>query len=338
MTITEYLLALLAELRLPGRARRRILAEVEDHLLCAGAELHSAGLDADVAEREAVRRFGAPRELAESFIAAHAARSGVRLAHATVILAALVAWMSAPARTPTATFPLALLWFVLAQVVVVASGLTWLRAVAARRAGMLPNAGLALVLRGTRVVLGGAGAAGLIVLSRATSGGAGVRAGEVAGMLAMAALGIAVAVSCGRCRRLLSGEDSDQAAPAARHERVGLSTPDEADFVLLAADRVASWLRGRVPPLARWLNLRAHPWRFALAVAATAGVGLAAVHGLSEGAPSAGHLIGGLIAAAIIAAIEAAATLLGFAALGPVLGLRGANPRPAGARASGPLR
>jgi hypothetical protein len=41
-----------------GAAGRRMLAETESHLLAAAAEASSRGLDADTAEREAVRRFG----------------------------------------------------------------------------------------------------------------------------------------------------------------------------------------------------------------------------------------------------------------------------------------
>ncbi len=52
--IDDYLADLLAQLRLPTRRRRRIVAEVEDHLACAAAELHAEGLPPDQAEHEAV--------------------------------------------------------------------------------------------------------------------------------------------------------------------------------------------------------------------------------------------------------------------------------------------
>src|SRR5947209_2447189 len=65
--ITDYLLELVAELNVPLARRRRIVAEVEDHLHCAAAELHASGLDAEAAEREAVRRFGPARGPARTF-------------------------------------------------------------------------------------------------------------------------------------------------------------------------------------------------------------------------------------------------------------------------------
>ena len=72
--ITDYLLELLAELRVPMRRRRRILAEVGDDLACAAADLCADGLAAEEAEREAVRRFGDAAELARSFVEQEAAQ------------------------------------------------------------------------------------------------------------------------------------------------------------------------------------------------------------------------------------------------------------------------
>lgn len=324
MTITEYLLELLELLHLPKRARGRILGEVEDHLLCAAAELHGSGLEADAAEREAVRRFGSPDELARSFVSAHAARIGARLAHLALILAALVAWVSASARADgSVPFPLALLGFVLAQVAVVSGGLTWVRAMSSRKGRRAAPGGPELVLRGVAVVVGCAVAAGLIVLARIILTGPPVP-GETAGAAGMAALLGACAFASARCRRLITPPSGTGPVQLTDRGTEGLGSRDfaEGDLVLLTADNAARWLQRHAPRLALWLDLRAYPWHFAFVVAAGAGIALAAAHGVGEGLPSEHHLLGGLAAGAIIASIETAVTLLGFAALGRPLGLR----------------
>lgn len=78
--IDDYLGELLERLQLPARRRRRILAEVEDHLACAAADLHAEGLDAEQAERAAIERFGPAHELAQTFLEHEAARRGMRAA------------------------------------------------------------------------------------------------------------------------------------------------------------------------------------------------------------------------------------------------------------------
>jgi hypothetical protein len=49
------------------RGRRRVLAEVRMHLLDAAAARSALGEDAEAAQRHAVARFGAPREVARQF-------------------------------------------------------------------------------------------------------------------------------------------------------------------------------------------------------------------------------------------------------------------------------
>jgi hypothetical protein len=77
----------------------------------------------------------------------------------------------------------------------------------------------------------------------------------------------------------------------------------------------------RRAPLGTWLDLRRHPWRFALSVATAAGLALATGHALAKGV-SARYLLGALHAAILIAAIETLAALLGFALFGRFLGIR----------------
>jgi len=52
---------------LARRGRRRVLAEVRMHLLDAAAAHDPLGEDPEAAQRQAVARFGAPREVAQQF-------------------------------------------------------------------------------------------------------------------------------------------------------------------------------------------------------------------------------------------------------------------------------
>jgi len=156
--ITEYRLELLEELRLPRRRCRRILAEVEDHLACAAAELRAGGLEVQEAERESVRRFGPAVELAQMFVEQEAALGGKRVARAAGVLAALLAVLvlgAAGGVLPWGSGPaiIGLPLFVLPQVALVAAGLTLVRVWRAAPDGGPRGARLALVLRGALVVV-----------------------------------------------------------------------------------------------------------------------------------------------------------------------------------------
>jgi len=78
-TIAGYVDALSAALSFDRRLARRVRLEVEDHLREAAAPLD--GVDAAVAERSALERFGDPRQLASEYAAAsvqaHMQRTGV---------------------------------------------------------------------------------------------------------------------------------------------------------------------------------------------------------------------------------------------------------------------
>ena len=88
--ITDYLIELSGSLDVPAARRRRIIAEVEDHLQSTAAELHASGYGTDVAEREAVRRFGSAQALAQTFHEDQAARAARTAGRASVLLAALL--------------------------------------------------------------------------------------------------------------------------------------------------------------------------------------------------------------------------------------------------------
>ena len=132
--ITDHLLALDAALDVPGRRRRRILAEVEDHLLSAAAELHAQGLPAVEAERLAVAHFGDPAALTHQFVRDERARRGARVGLLSVPLALVAGWLGIRGSVVMGVpFPVGAVAFVLAQVGLVAGGLSGARALLLRR-------------------------------------------------------------------------------------------------------------------------------------------------------------------------------------------------------------
>ncbi|MBV8954511.1 MAG: hypothetical protein JO179_10255 [Solirubrobacterales bacterium] len=355
--IDDYLQELEATLRLPRRRRRRILAEVRDHLQSTAAELRGAGLDPQAAQREAIRRFGDAPALARTF-AEDEATSAVRAAGWTaVLLAALLVLAQAnPPGLLTWTqgrFPAGLLAFVFGQVALLAAGLTLVRVWRARLeretaqtappAGGLGGTRLTLVLRGAQVVFvcvaGTLICAVGVALSAASSPTPGV-------WISIALLGAgAVAGTIPLWRA------SHRASAAARVGAPLGASPEEdalADIAALGSaafvrlerrwprlgggrERISVWLgelRNRAPRLMAWVDLRRHPWRFALAVALASGLALAVAHAVGEGGPPSLHeLPTALVASLLIVAIEGAAVLLGFLVLGGFLGIRGSRER-----------
>jgi hypothetical protein len=334
--ITDYLIELLEELRLPPRRRRRILAEVEDHLTCTTAELHAAGLSTDEAEREAVRRFGTPAEIARSFVDLEAARTASRAARGSGALVLLFAgFILGPVgrRLQAGEFPAAVIPFVLSQVAVVAGALTLVRWWRAAPEGGPKGARLVLILRGASVVVACATAS---VAWDAVAG----RGLTPAAWTILAGIGATAAVTAVMLRRswrlaaaagvAYGPEDDDaladiqavamRAMVAAGRHVPALRPP--LDRAARLASALPTEAARRAPRLSRWLDLRTHPWRFALTAASLAGLALAAGHGLSEGvAPR--HITGAVVAGVLIAGIEALAALIGFAVLGRFLGIRG---------------
>lgn len=378
--ITEYRLELLAELRLPRRRCRRILAEVEDHLACAAAELRAGGLEVQEAERESVRRFGPAVELAQMFVEHEAALGGKRVARAAGVLAALLAvlvlgpasgvlpWGSGPAMIEV---PL----FVLPQVALVAAGLTLVRVWRAAPDGGPRGARLALVLRGALVVVScavGSVVCGAVDVLASWSGPGWTPAAWLA-LVGLALGGAVTGATLSRSRRLASEVTRlvhriDDGSPTGCHPEAdvagvrdpvvtsgsaALAEPSYAQdpltdlqaVTVLALERLQRRvpslsgvlgntallvqtlpveLTRRAPRVSAWLDLRRHPWRFAASVATTAGLALAAGHAITEGVSSS-RLVGALLAALLLAAIEALAALLGFALLGRFLGIRNAR-------------
>jgi hypothetical protein len=281
--IDDYLSELETHLRLPRRRRRRIIAEVKDHLACSVEELHAQDLDA---ERDAVARFGPARELARTFLEQEAARGGLWAAAATAVLgvACGVLLTAAPGRPVfVAVFPSGVVAFVLGQVALVAGLLTLARGLAGGR--------VALTLRGSLVVLACAAIAVIYGTGRAIA--------LDAGWGALAILALATAVAAVAAARGLH---------KARAASLSLEAPEQPDAlgdihaaVVVALERArlrwAASLARTLPthverrmPWIRALDLRRHPWRFAIAVSVAAGLAAAIGHGVME-EPTTSHLI-----------------------------------------------
>jgi hypothetical protein len=94
--IGAYLRELKRELRVRGRARRRILAEVRAHLLDDAEAEQSRGTEEGVTAQRAVLRFGLAAETAGQF-------NTLAGRHGAVFRRALVPWIAAVALTSMAT-------------------------------------------------------------------------------------------------------------------------------------------------------------------------------------------------------------------------------------------
>ena len=340
--ITDYLADLIDALELPAKRRRRIVSEVEDHLQSAAAELHASGLDVASAEREAIRRFGPARELAQVFLEDEAARAGRAAGRAAAALALLVLLVMADPpglmRWSASLFPAGVVDFVFAQVAVVAGTLTLVRIWRAGSTRGPRGVRLALVLRGSQVVF----ACALVLLFSGLAAAiarAGATPARVWIVLALLAAGVGRTwpyLWQGRRRTLAARVDlrntpSDQEDALSDLLAVGslLLTRLERRFSVArglrdALRRHAAWLHGRAPRLASWFDLRHHPWRFASTFAFAAGLALAVGHGFGEGGPPPlRDLSRALAAGSIVLSIECAMVLLCFGALGRYLGIRG---------------
>ena len=161
-TIDAYLDRLDHELRLQRAPRRRLLAEVEDHLRSCAREL-GAGVDEAEAERRAVERFGAAATVARHFaqtVAATSARRSVccfGVAFAFYATALVVFALTADARF--ADFPQGAPSALALQIGAVAAILSVVRALRWRRAPLVPEDRVRLLANGAvvGVVAGGAG-------------------------------------------------------------------------------------------------------------------------------------------------------------------------------------
>jgi MFS family permease len=275
----------LAHVGISGRLHRRILAEIGDHLACDP--------DADL---------GRPADLACQFADELGTRRARRAAFASFSalaiagLAFAVAFLSSGSAGPNATRVYAssallgyagtALVLLAPQLALVAGSLAAMRAFQRRRERIITKPEATIIGRRTAVALGSglAAMAGLLLVAIEFKG-------QLAGWWTSLTLG-AAAVGSGAIALAMPGVFS-----ALRLRPVATGPPCD-----LFDD-----LDGLVPA-----RLDGRPWVFAFAVAAAIGV-VVTLAGVLQADPIDGALRG---------LAEAIACLLGFAALGPYLGLR----------------
>jgi len=284
--ISSYLDSLSAELCVPRRTRARILAETRDHLLEAVA--------AGQTEEDATRAFGDPREVAARFHEQVASSSARRAAGQTVLVAIAFGLGLVAAFGASNTFPLGIIVFVGGQLAAVAGGLALVRWLRYRSAPLVPATRLGDLYRTGAVTVGAIAVVGLAEI---------VNGLPVAGGLMLAAalaLGVGVRAASRRASVLPPSSPAEDAL-------------DDVVAVLPQLETVA-----------KWIPLRRSPWRFCLMFAAACGVALAAWHGVVEasGPVTLHNCARAMLAALVIASIEATAVIACFAAFGRTLGIR----------------
>jgi hypothetical protein len=277
-----------------GRVRRRILAEVTDHLHC---------------DETAVERFGAPPEIAAHFadqLGSAATVRSVRWGFAALAVAGVACAMGMTqfwlpgvwgggaqgqvAGSAPATVVAFLVAIMAAQVSLVAGGLGLLRTIRRRRTPVLPSAEVAIIRRRMAVAL----VSGLVCMSGLAYLLASIHGVER--VLSVPESGEVLLVAAGAAAIVLAAAW----IPVMRASRIRVEAAGTAGDVF---DDL-----GRVVPS----PLRGHPWVFAGGVAALLGIVVLA----------AGIVVSDGYDGALRAMAEVAACLAGFALLGRYLGLR----------------
>lgn len=319
--VTGYLSELNAALRVDAGRKRRITAEVSDHLAELIADERTRGADREQAAARAVERFGSPAGLAAE-LNADLARHGLNRASwaltGCVAAALAAAGLAAHASEVARPWPGALVFTLVTQLWVQVPVTCWaialFLAVVAPWLRGTPLAGRPAVLAGRNLRLASAMLLPVAVVAVANLG----TGMPLAERLALAAVAVTTPVAvigglraaaracwledCGDAGDVLDVIAAAAGALAGRWALAG------------AAHRLAGdvWraARARAPRLTNWLDLRHHPWRAAVTASVAAGLALKAPD-LLRGDPD-----------FLDAAVEAVAVFACFAVLGALLGLR----------------
>jgi HAAS len=311
--IEEYLDRLDAELRLNRVPRRRLLAEVEDHLRTSVAE-SDADAEVEEAERRAVARFGAAATVARAFAVVVAATSARRSTHwlglAFSSYAAACLLFAFTASSEFADFPQGAPSALALQVAAVAFALSLVRGLRWRRSTNTPEDRIRFLANGA--VIGAAAlAAGLasetaIALTRP----AGVLPWQDLPLVAVAfglavgaslAAGLGAAAAAFRTSTLAAVPGAQRVAPASLPTLV-----DDIGALVPKTRRLVAAVFGR-------------PAFLVSTVAGAAGVGVFV--GQVAGRPFA-HPASTALPALALAAFEALCVIVGYLTLGRTLGLR----------------
>ena len=304
--IADYLDRLEHELRLKRAPRRRLLAEVEDHLRSSAGEL-GADLPTHEAERRAVERFGAAaivaRHFAQTVAASSARRSSYWLGAAFVAYAATAVLFALTAGPRFADFPQGAPSALALQVAAVAFAVSLVRTARWRRAPLVPEDRVRLLANGAVIGIG-AVAAGLALETL-------VALTRPAGVLSWSDLPIVVGMlAVATCVTLAAAL---AAAAAAFRSSLLAALPGAETSGRRALPTLVDDVGELVPPARR--PLAALFSRPALLVGLVALVAFAAVV-VSQPASSA-------LPALALGLLEATAIVVGYLLLGRPLGLRG---------------
>lgn len=311
--IAGYLEQLERELRVKRAPRGRLLVEAEDHLRASADEIAATGVPHEVAEEEAVTRFGAAALVARRFAHAAASTSARNalvwavIACASYTVAAAFFVLSGPVWLRD--FPQGAPSMLALQVAFVALVLTGLRALRFRTTPVIDELRLRLIANGAAIATSFVAAAAIAELLLALTRPAAAPWGDaadvigiysVAGSAVLAASFVAIATAA-RARVLASlprpSGDELPAASAALVDDVAAVAPP-------------------LRPLAALLTSR--PARACAATAALAFVAMTAV-GVWGTESDQGSALAGAAATGLF---EAAAVVAAYLTLGRALGLR----------------
>jgi hypothetical protein len=342
--IDDYLAQLSTELTVPRRMRARVLAEAEDHLLCASGDLALEGRSEVEAEREAIARYGCAKLVAHSHARTMSIRATARLATGTTVsvgsfvalfvattqLPAVHAGVPATAMTSGATGAVG---WIAVQIAVACGALAVIRCLRLRgeyqgRAGTLR---LANRTAATSVVAMGLSLLCDIAAFVRMPPGQGQHAALVFGLVLLA-----MATTAGAAAQILVAQRRLRALERNGHEPASEDALDDVCAAALATLRAlatvpiagpAASLMERVvgrrlaagSPLTS--VLRRHPWRSGAAVALLTGLLTSCGHLIAEGAPTDGVSVA-FLAALLIASIEGAAVFGCYLLFGRFLGIR----------------
>jgi hypothetical protein len=312
--IDSYLEQLDAQLRLNKAPRRRLLAEVEDHLRASAAEM-AADTGAEEAELRAVERFGSSATVARGFAVSVAATSARRstyslgLAFSAYVVACLL--FASTASPQFADFPQGAPSALALQFAAVAFAVSLVRVLRWRGSTGTPEDRIRLLASGSVI--------GAVALALGIGGETAIALTRPAGVLpwqelplVVVALGVAVGATLvtGLAAAAVASRTSAlRAAPGAR--------PPVRDSLPTLVDDVVALV-----PHARW-PVTALFQRPRLLVTAVAAVALVGVFVSQVGGRPYTHHASILLPALALAALEALCVLAGYLALGRSLGVRG---------------
>ncbi len=344
--IDDYLGRLERELTLPRRLRARVLAEAEDHLLCAVADLVSDGRAPVDAEREALARHGSVEDIAGSHARARSTRATVRTTTGVVASvgsfgALFVATTQVPAvhagipATAVTSGAAGVMGWIAVQLALSCGALAVIRCHRLRGQAAARAGALRLANRSASTAVAAIALSLLLDLAAFVRmpAGQGQHAALVFGLVLLA-----LAASAGTVAQLAFAQRRLRAL-----ERYGSEPAEEDAFddVCDALLAIARMLAGvpfirRVAPLAELVARRAltagspvarvlrdHPLRFGATVALLAGLLASGGHLVAEGPPS--NVARALLVVAIIAGIEGLAVFGCYALFGRFLGIRGVS-------------